>query len=123
MNQRSDQCPSWCSGHPCDSDLHLSKGDSPPISDLVSGGLPGAAIHVFASQSGQRPDLSVHVALYEGPSHRRLRHTGFLSDQAPEAIARLVELLSDATPEVHREVANVIRQAVNLRRGDDVPEA
>lgn len=79
MNHLSHLCPSWCSHHPCDCDPHLGQGHSVSISGLVPDVLSDPSFQVFASQSGQQPDVSVHVTLYDGEG----RLAGFLTGPTP----------------------------------------
>jgi hypothetical protein len=111
-------CPPWCTTDhekPVYQDgrgiwVHMSAKTVIEPAGLV------ARIAVYLSSGYQLPAVNIHAMKYGDPVI-----DGFLVPDGPEAlaVAVLVEVLADATPEQHRQVADAIRQAA----GQLEPEA
>jgi hypothetical protein len=112
QNQEGHPCPSWC----------VTDHDTPQFSDgtgfrthlgaraviMPAAGPRLARIAAYpASDTAGLPEVNVHASAYDKPEVA----DGYVIPDDPEALALLVELLADATPDQHRELAAAIRKA------------
>lgn len=112
-------CPPWCTTDheaPVYEDgrglgVHMSARTVIQPSGLV------ARIAVYLASGHQSPAVNIHAVKYGDPAI-----DGFLVPDDPEALAVLVEVLSYATPEQHRQVADAIRATAALQ-AETEPEA
>jgi hypothetical protein len=103
-------CPPWCA----------TDHDTPQFSDgtgfrshlgaravIQAAGPRLARIAAYPSGNAAGLAVNVHVIAYDEPEVA----DGYVIPGDPEALALLVELLADATPDQHRELAAAIRKA------------
>lgn len=109
-------CPPWCadSSTPGHFGTHISDGFHTrlPASDYAGRDVRFVFAYVIQREKGE-PGVVIRPRAADGES----TSTSYLTGRAAEAIARLAELLADATPEAHRRVAAVIRQAISTATG------
>jgi hypothetical protein len=110
QNQEGHPCPPWCA----------TDHDTPQFSDgtgfrshlgaravIMPAGPRLARIAAYPSSGAAGLDVNVHATAYDEPEVA----DGYVRPDDPEALALLVELLADATPDQHRELAAAIRKA------------
>lgn len=113
-------CPLWCTGSPDDPSheeghhwhfsRHLRLGSRRPQANA-----PYVSAGVWLSATAPEPVVSVHSAAGWVDGEMSIVS---LAPREAGPLARLVELLADATPGQHREVAEAIRQAAGLISGE-----
>lgn len=109
-------CPAWCAdlNGLCtrttpEHRFHMSGGN---LVALPSDGLPSRETAFLIAYAAAADGGTPGVALYVRNADLTSEGTGALPVSAARAIARLAELLADATPEAHRAVAEAVREAI-----------
>jgi hypothetical protein len=109
QNAEGDPCPSWCTDHHPDAFIHRTAktdvdfGRQNHFAYAYAGGVDfvagrGPRVSVYGRHRDMETDVTITADLYLLPA-----------DALP--LADLIEVLAEAGPEQHRQIAAAIRQA------------
>jgi len=111
-NQDGRPCPSWCTSHHPDAEIHRT--DRAEVDFWKDGVASWISVTGIDYCQGAGPEVAIHSwRQVIGTGQRISPNPVFPAAQARE-LADLIEILQNATPVQHREIAAAIRQAAEL---------
>jgi len=112
QSRDGDPCPPWCTRHHPDAEIHRT--DCAEVDFWKSGVASWINVTGIDYCQGGGPEVSINGWRQVIGTGKRISPCTVLSLTQARQMAELIEVLQDATPEQHREIAAAIRRAADI---------
>jgi len=115
VNRDGHPCPPWCTHHHPDAEIHRT--DRTEVEFWKPGTASWVSVAGIDYCHGDGPEVAINGWRQIIGAGERISPFTVLSPRQGLQMAELIEVLQDATPEQHREIAAAIRQAAAIADG------